>query len=90
MKQVKIIISGEVQGIYFRAFIKDRASELGLTGYVKNLENHKIEVIAEGHELKLQKLVEHCKSGPPGAQIADVKINYLQYSGDFSRFKIKY
>ena len=90
MKKVKIIISGDVHGIYFRAFIKDRANELGLTGYVKNTEDKKIEVIVEGHELKINRLLEQCRQGPVGARVEKVTAAALPYTGEFKDFKVKY
>ncbi len=90
MKRVKILISGEVQGIYFRAFIKDRANELGLTGYVKNTPDKKIEVIVEGHELKINKLIEQCKEGPIGAKFINVSTTTQPYTGEFKQFRVKY
>ena len=90
MKRVKIIISGNVHGIFFRAFIKDRANELGLTGYVRNTEDKKIEAIVEGHELKINKLIEHCKEGPIGSKIEKVTTTTLPYIGEFKEFKVKY
>ena len=90
MKRVKIIVKGHVQGVFFRAFVKDRATTLGLTGYAKNLANNVVEVVAEGHEAKLQELIETCKKGPIGSQIEEVRVNSEHYTGEFNQFKIKY
>lgn len=90
MKRVKITISGDVQGIFFRAFIKDRAIELGLTGYVRNTPDKKIEVIVEGHELKINKLIEQCREGPSGAKVVNVSTTTLPYTGEYKQFKVKY
>ena len=90
MKRVKISISGEVQGIYFRAFIKDRANELGLTGYAKNTPDKKIEVIVEGHELKINKLIEQCREGPSGAKAINISTTTQQHTGEFKQFRVKY
>ncbi|MBI2148065.1 acylphosphatase [Candidatus Woesearchaeota archaeon] len=90
MKRVKIAVSGDVQGVFYRAFVKDRAIELGLTGYVRNTEDKKVEAIVEGHELKINKLIEHCKQGPIGAKIEKVTTTTLPHTGEFKQFKIKY
>jgi len=90
MKRVKITVSGNVRGVYFRAFIKDRANELGLTGYTKNTEDKKVEAIVEGHELKINKLIEYCKQGPIGSSIESLSTTTLPYTGEFKEFKIKY
>ncbi len=89
MKRVKILISGEVQGVYFRAFIKDRAEELGLNGYTKNVPIKKVEIIVEGHEAKIQKLVDLCRQGPRGALVNEVKTESLPFTGEFKSFRIK-
>ncbi len=90
MKRAKIVISGDVLGVYFRAFIKDRATELGLTGYTKNTEDKKVEVVVEGHELKINKLIEQCKQGPVGAKVVKVTVTSQPYKGEFKEFRVKY
>ena len=90
MKRVRLTISGDVQGIYYRAFVKERASELGLTGYVKNLPGGKVEVVVEGHELKIEKLLEYCKQGPVGAKIEKVEGKTEPYKCEFKEFRVKY
>ncbi|HLC86106.1 MAG TPA: acylphosphatase [Candidatus Nanoarchaeia archaeon] len=90
MKRIHFIVSCRVQGVFFRAFVKDKAQDLGLTGFVRNTEDKKIEVVAEGHELKLKKLIEECKKGPSSAIIEEVKVNVEPYTGEFKNFRIKY
>ncbi len=90
MKRVQILVSGNVQGIFFRAFVKDRANALGLTGYVKNTVDKKVETIVEGHELKINKLIEACQEGPVGAKIDKVETKTLPYTGEFKEFRVKY
>jgi len=90
MKRVHIVIFGDVNGVYFRSFIKDRAIELGLKGFTRNVPIRKVEVIVEGHEAKIEKLVELCKQGPRGAVIDDVKTEIHPFKGDFKTFRIVY
>lgn len=90
MKRVKILVSGNLQGIFYRAFVKERANELGLTGYVKNTEDKKVEAIVEGHELKINKLIDYCQEGPVGAKIEKVATTTLPYTGEFKEFRVKY
>ena len=90
MKRVKITISGEVQGVFYRAFIKERAQEAGLTGYAKNIPGGKVEVIVEGHELKINKLIEYCRQGPVGAKVEKLETKTEPYKGEFKEFRIKY
>jgi len=85
-----ILISGRVQGIGFRFFTRHHASTLGITGYVKNLVNGKVEVVAEGKESDLEEFVRRLKQGPSLARVIDIKIDRRKYKGNFKRFSIEY
>ncbi len=74
MKANKIYISGNVQGVFFRAFVKENAEKLGLKGYVRNLENGRVEVFVEGNADKVDKLIELCKQGPKHAKVRNVDV----------------
>jgi len=87
---VHIAITGIVQGVYFRAFVKDRALELDLKGYVKNIDRNKLEAIIEGHEAKIKKLIELIKKGPPGSEVNEIKVTKQQFQNEFNQFKVKY
>ncbi len=90
MKRVHIIISGRVQGVFFRFNTRDLANNLGLTGYVKNLYNGDVEVVAEGNEEKLNRLIEFCKKGPESASVTNTKIKYGKAANEFSDFEVRY
>lgn len=90
MKRVHLIISGKVQGVFFRTSAKNTAKRLNLKGFVKNLANEDVEVVAEGPENKLNELVNFCKIGPPGAKVADIKIENQKPKNEFDNFIIKY
>ncbi len=62
---LRATVRGRVHGVFFRAFVEDRARELNLYGYVRNRPDGTVEVRAEGERPKLEKLVEHLKAGPP-------------------------
>lgn len=87
-KAVKIIISGTVQGVFFRGFLKDNAEILGVRGIARNLENGDIEIIAEGDHDKILKFIEVCHQGPKFAQIRNVSVEDKKFSGEFSDFRI--
>lgn len=72
-KNIKIIVSGKVQGVYYRASLLKEAERLGLKGFVENKANGNVEAIAYGEEEGLMALVEWCKLGPPLAVVSDVK-----------------
>ncbi|MBS3159750.1 acylphosphatase [Candidatus Woesearchaeota archaeon] len=71
--QLKIILEGEVQGVFFRAFIKEMAKKLNLKGYVKNIENN-VEIHAKGEKENIDKLIASCKIGPNGAKVNNIKV----------------
>lgn len=74
MPTVHLIVSGRVQGVFFRATAKDVADEIGITGWVKNAEDGNVEAMASGTNEQLQKFIDWCKKGPPKAIVTDVNI----------------
>ncbi|HAT03772.1 MAG TPA: acylphosphatase [Candidatus Magasanikbacteria bacterium] len=72
MKQLHLIIHGKVQGVFFRETTKEKAQELGLFGYVKNMSNGTVEVVVEGDEERLKKLLKWCKIGTQYAKVDKV------------------
>ena len=87
---LQAVVYGYVQGVFFRAFVSQRASELGLSGYVRNLPNSAVEVVAEGEKNQLEKLIGHLKVGPPSAKVEKVATNWAGYSGKYSNFSVRY
>ncbi|MBU0628631.1 MAG: acylphosphatase [Nanoarchaeota archaeon] len=90
MKRIHLIISGRVQGIYFRHYTNIEANKLGLKGFVRNLNNGNVEVIAEGSEEKLKELIKFCRKGPDAANVDNVIIDYEEPKQEFETFSIKY
>jgi len=88
--RVHILIGGIVQGVFFRSSIRRIAVEIGLFGWVRNLEDGRVEAILEGEEEKVKKIIDFCKKGPPGSDVIDVEINWKPYSGIFCNFSICY
>ena len=87
-KAARFVVQGTVQGIFFRQFVKGHADDLKLRGFVRNLDNGEVEVIAEGEAENLDRLLGFLKKGPEHAQIRNVKIEERKWSGDFEEFKI--
>jgi len=91
LASVHVIVYGFVQGVFFRDFVSRQATELGLTGYVRNLRDREaVEVQAEGEKKQLEKLIDYLKVGPPGARVEKVVSNWSEYAGSYSRFSIRY
>ncbi len=87
-KAAKFVVQGTVQGIFFRQFVKEHAEDLKLKGFVRNLESGEVEVIAEGEDENIGRLLVFLKKGPAHAQIRNVKAEERKWSGDFCEFKI--
>jgi len=89
MKRVHIIISGYVQGVCFRYFTKIKARKLGLKGFVRNVPNGDVEVVAEGNEKEINELIDFCRKGPMLSCVANLKIEYGEFKGKFDDFIVK-
>jgi len=86
-KSVRIYVDGTVQGIFFRSFIKQHAERLNIKGFVRNLEDGRVEVFAEGNTDEIHEMIEICKKGPKHSQIKNTEIKDERFQ-DFKSFKI--
>ena len=89
-RRLSAIVSGRVQGVNFRWFVRGHAERLGLTGWVRNLQGNRVEVVAEGQEDRLKELVRILQQGPPMASVDDIMVDWEQASGEFRIFSIRY
>jgi acylphosphatase len=85
-----VFIEGSVQGVFFRANTREEASLLGLTGWVRNCWDGRVEAVFEGEREKVERVIAWCKKGPPGAMVRDVEINWEQATGEYDTFSIEY
>ena len=83
-----VLISGLVQGVCFRAYAMDKARSLGLTGWISNTHDGRVEAVFEGEKDTLDEVIKWCRKGPPSARVEDVKITWEEYSGDFDDFSL--
>ena len=65
MKRVRVIVSGRVQGVFFRAATRMAATNLNLTGWVRNMDDDRVEAVFEGEDSDMEKMIAWCKKGPP-------------------------
>lgn len=77
MPQVHLFISGQVQGVLFRMHAHKKATALKLTGWVRNLPDERVEVLAEGSLEALENFVDWCHEGPPAAQVENVEVHWM-------------
>ena len=88
--RVHLIISGFVQGVFYRASTRDMACGLGLKGWVRNLPDGSVEAVFEGPAEKLKQAVQWCNYGPPGATITKVNEKWGEFEGKFTGFDVRY
>lgn len=88
MKSIRLIVSGKVQGVFFRDSTRRKAQELGLSGYARNLPDGNVEVVAEGPEEKINELIQFIKNNPGHSKVKEIKINHKELE-NFNGFEIK-
>ena len=86
--RTRILISGVVQGVFFRREITDRARRLGVSGWVRNLPDGKVEAVAEGDKERLDELIQFCQVGPSGARVKSVAVDWSESKREFRGFRI--
>ncbi len=87
MKRFHIFVSGKVQGVFFRANATKVANKLGVKGWIRNLDDGRVEVVAEGRKEKLDKLIKWLKKGPFLAKVYDLVIEEGKPTGEFEEFE---
>ena len=85
-----VIISGRVQGVFFRASTKQKAEQLGLTGWVRNTSDGNVEAIFEGNENAINEMIEWCHHGPTLSKVKNVKVKKQNPTDGFEDFSIRY
>jgi len=86
----EILVTGQVQGVYYRAFTQEAALRLGLTGFCRNLPDGGVEVIAQGDREVIEILIEQLRIGPPRARVEDVRVYWKPAENSFKGFSIRY
>ena len=84
-----LLISGRVQGVFFRRFAQQKAKELGIAGWARNLIDGGVEIMAEGEKENIERFIDWCKSGPPLAKVKDIKVSYEKYVGEWKDFELR-
>jgi len=90
MKRIHVIISGRVQGVFFRAATQRAAMGFNLTGWVRNMADGRVEAVFEGEDENVDKMLAWCHIGPPAARVQEVIAEDEPYTGEFRDFNFKY
>ena len=90
MKKIQAIASGKVQGVGFRMYTQTKAEEVGVVGFVQNLMDGTVKIVAAGEDDKVNALIDWAKSGSPPAEVDNLQIETLEYQAEeFDRFEIR-
>ena len=88
--RARVIISGRVQGVFFRARTMQEALNRGATGWVRNLDDGRVEAVFEGEKEVVDAMIEFCRRGPRGSVVLGVDVKWEPFKSEFRNFKIGY
>jgi acylphosphatase len=88
-QRVQIIVTGKVQGVFFRASTREKAKQLGIGGFARNQPDGRVEIIADGDQASLQQFIAWCHEGPPLSRVENVIVTDMETSHFFDHFEIK-
>lgn len=88
-ERAHVFVTGRVQGVAFRDSARSQAEQLGLSGWVRNTGDGRVEAVFEGEPDVVNQMVEWCKSGPSSADVEDVSVEQEEPSGEFSGFEVR-
>lgn len=89
LKRAHVFVSGIVQGVNFRSHTQRKASALGLTGFVRNLPDGRVEAVFEGPEGRLKAMIAWCQKGPSTAHVGRVEVTWGSYQGELEGFSVR-
>jgi acylphosphatase len=89
LERAHVRVSGQVQGVFFRDSTREKAEELGLTGWVKNLPDGQVEAVFEGPSDKVREMVRWCGEGPSHASVENVDADFDSAGGDLEGFEVR-
>lgn len=90
LSRVHVFVSGRVQGVAYRYFVERRAAEIPVTGWVRNLRDGRVEIMAEGEKADLEGFLGVLSQGPRMANVDDLDILWEDYRGDYEDFRIEF
>lgn len=89
IRRIRLQVSGRVQGVYFRMFTQKKAKQLDIKGFVRNLPDGRVEIIAEADHVSIEKLIQWCQKGPITARVDQVDMIELEMDEAFTAFEIR-
>ena len=89
-QRIRLYVTGRVQGVFFRQTMKAKAIQNSVLGWVRNLEDGRVEAVLEGDTENVSRMVEWAHGGPANAIVEDVDIRNEKFAGEFSKFDVLY
>jgi acylphosphatase len=90
LSRVHVIVSGRVQGVAYRYFVERRAADIPVTGWVRNLRDGRVEIMAEGEKADLESFLGFLRQGPRMANVDDLDVLWEDYRGEYKDFRIEF
>lgn len=88
MKKVRAMVSGRVQGVWYRAHTRAKAVELGVAGFVRNLPDGLVEIVAQGDAAQVDALMDWARIGPPMAEVTEVRVREMAEKEEYNSFEV--
>ncbi len=88
--EARVVVSGQVQGVWFRASTRDVARGLGVRGFVRNLPDRRVEAVLQGDRAAVVKAIAFMREGPPGAVVTDVAVEWRNPTEEFEGFDVRH
>ena len=89
-KRVHLFVTGRVQGVFFRQATRVIAIKNYVTGWIKNLDDGRVEIMIEGEDKSVDVVTKWCSLGPANSRIDDIKINQEEFLGEYENFEVRY
>ncbi len=89
-KCVHVLVSGRVQGVFYRESLRRRVAQLGVSGWVKNLTDGRVEAVFEGEEEAVRRAVDYARDGPPFAHVSELRATAEPVSGERGPFEVRH
>ena len=88
--EARVVVSGRVQGVWFRGFTQRVAADAGVRGWVRNLPDRRVEAVLQGNRAAVEMVVGFLREGPPGATVTDIAVSWGPPSEVYRGFHIRY
>jgi acylphosphatase len=85
-----LLVSGRVQGVFFRSETRYEARRRNVTGWIRNLTDGRVEAVFEGEKNDVEKVIDFCHKGPPASRVRNVEVEWKKFRGEFYDFKIRH